>query len=81
MFTISYSFKNTVKELNDRRAEEDTKHGLSKLACDIERIGKRLDQEVSSLKKCDTKEGQGTDFIGGSSYNDELPFYATEPYP
>lgn len=74
----------SVKELNDRRAEEDTKHGLSKLACDIERIGKRLDQDVSSLKSSlnnrDTIEGQRTDSIGGSSYNDEVPYYANEIY-
>lgn len=74
----------SVKELNDRRVEKDTKHGLSKMDSVIEQIGKRLDQDVpplkSSLNNCDTLEGQRTDSIGGSSYNDELPFYATEPY-
>ena len=74
----------SVKELNDRRAEKDTKHSMSKMASVIEQIGKRLNQDVSQLKTSfnnrDTLEGQRTDSMGGSSYNDELPFYATEPY-
>ena len=39
----------SVKELNDRRAEKDTKHSMSKMASVIEQIGKRLNQDVLSF--------------------------------